>query len=142
MIQKMFLSLSVVWMIIVNASNHDALVPQVIKDGFKKYRMKDINAALDTWHHPGFPSQDDSLTMDTFLSAQKVYGKYQEFEVVDYVELSSRNALVYIIVNYERGPLFSLFTLYFPDNKWVVSRITVSLDAQEIFPDFIWTRGK
>lgn len=118
------------------------LAPPVISDGFKKYKMKGLVDALKEWNHPAIRSKNDSLMVNSFKNAEKTYGKFQDFDVVDYIELSRRNALVYVIINYEKGPLFILFTVYYPDNKWIVSRISASLDAKDVFPEYIWTRTK
>ena len=124
------------------AQNQDLPVPPIIDDGFKKYKMKGLVDALKEWNQFDIKSKNDASKLTTFQEAEKTYDKYVDFDVVDYVELSRRNALVYVIVNYEKGPLFVLFTVFYPDNKWIVSRINASLDVKDVFPDYIWTRTK
>jgi hypothetical protein len=119
-------------------------IPPIIEQGFKKYKMKGWRDALEEWYHYSHRITDegDSLTVTALDKARSVFGKYIDYEIVDKMVVSNRNNLVYLTINHEKGPLFVLFTLYYPDNKWIISRIKASIDINDVFPGYLWTSSK
>ena len=119
-------------------------IPPIIEQGFKKYKMKGWKDALTEWYRYSHRITDegDSLTVNALDKATSVFGKYIDYEIVDKMVVSNRNNLIYLTINHEKGPIFVLFTLYYPDNKWIISRIKASIDINDVFPEYLWTSSK
>lgn len=80
-------------------------------------------------------SSKDALTQASNLrDIQAYYGRFQYFDLIRLQELSSRVRIAYMVMNYDRGPLFARFVLFHAQTGWVPVTFQFDTDDTKILP--------
>lgn len=80
-------------------------------------------------------SSKDALTQANNLrDIQGTFGRFQYFDLIRLQDLSSRVRVAYMVMNYERGPLFARFVLYHATPGWVPVSFQFDTDDTKILP--------
>jgi hypothetical protein len=111
-------------------------VPAVIVAGLDAYKAKGPGEAIKVWVRNG-PLDGDTATLsqaDGLQQVQNVYGAYQSFDVMSSRDLSPRVRIVYMVMNYEKGPLFARFVCYRSDREWTVTNFVLNTLDTEVLP--------
>ena len=110
-------------------------LPQVIQAGFDDYVLKGAEGALTTWTKNG-PLEGDAKIAESagvFHEVEKYYGRYLSFHLIQQKELTPVSRLVYIQMNYEKGPFFARFLCYLAGTEWVVAgRLLLNTDPDQV----------
>jgi len=121
---------------IAGPSSTDAkAVPKVVRDGmnqFKNGAAAGLRALLKGGAAPD--ETDHPAATATLTAAEKAYGSYEGFDVVQIEDLSPRSRVAYLAINYGKGAAFAKFVLYHGRAGWVVSRIQAAADPDEVLP--------
>ncbi len=117
------------------APAEDEGLPFIILSGLDAYALEGAEAAIKTWIRGG-PNESDStlpILTETFKEVEDRYGRYTGYEIISIKTLTPSSKLVYLQMNYEKGPFFSRFLCYRHAGSWVVSgRLAFDTDPQKI----------
>jgi hypothetical protein len=122
---------------VANAATETRLgVPGPITTGLADYAFQGADAAVKAWvkgsAREGSP--EASIQVKYLKEVESVYGKFQSYHLVQVHALSPLSFIVYLTINYERGPLFARFLAYRIRNDWVLPEFTFDTKPEAIFP--------
>ncbi|MFA6287026.1 MAG: hypothetical protein WC661_06525 [Opitutaceae bacterium] len=112
-------------------------VPEIINQGFNAYAQTGLSAALQVWLQNSL--LDRATLLKTELAALKqadtTYGLFESGEVMRQVAITPRVTRVYLVLYFERSPLWAYFDLYKTRNgNQVISDIFFNTKVQVILP--------
>lgn len=112
-------------------------IPDLINQGLNAYAQNGLNNALQTWLHHSL--LDRNTLLRTELAALKFadanYGLFEKGEVMRVAEITPRVTRVYLVLYYERAPLWAWFDLYRTRaGNEVISDVYFSPKVQVILP--------
>ncbi|MGC2618442.1 MAG: hypothetical protein WA414_05325 [Acidobacteriaceae bacterium] len=111
-------------------------VPRVLVLGFDAYKMGGPDEAMRTWLR-GSPNEGnhDVISQASVLrSVQETYGAYRGYQVISTRELTSSARILYMTIDYERGPVFAKFVLYRAELGWIVTDLAFNTSDTAILP--------
>lgn len=122
---------------IATAALGDADIPGIVTDGLKVFQKSGGKAGLAAWLK-GSPMENDTTTnisVNGLLSqVETAYGKLIGFEPVKIVNFSPSVRRVYLIMRFEKGPLFASFDCYKPGEAWILPQVEFHTKANVVFP--------
>ena len=62
------------------------------------------------------------------------YGKYVSYQVLNQRELGSTTQIVYLLCNFEHGPVFAKAILYKAGSAWTMVSLKFHTEADQVFP--------
>jgi len=119
------------------APNPEAMVPDIVVNGFKEFKTGGYSAATNAW------AKDSSLLLDTqtlqnlnnfFNTISSTSGSFVGADVVRVVNLSANTQEVYSVVRYERQVVYIGFTCYKTGDKWIITVIDADKDPLKVLP--------
>lgn len=118
-----------------SSSSAEAPAPIVIT-GLEAYKEKGPEEAVKAWiKGSGIDGSKDALAQsNTLRQVEDYYGKYQSYEVVKTQSISPRVQAVYLVLDYEKGPLFAKFVNYRTDQGWVLAYFSFNTKEEVILP--------
>lgn len=115
---------------------------KIIISGFEDYKAFGNKKALHSWLKFG-PQEDTdySASLIEILSrTEKLYGDYKSYEVLKKYKWSNNVTYFFIVINYEKGPLFAKFMLYNFRNDNITYAIQLDTNPEIIIPEFYFNR--
>jgi len=112
-------------------------VSQVLTSGASAYRSKGTSAAVNAWLENSFLGRDSDLVSRTVSSLKDVeaaFGAFVGLDVVATSRIGSRVVRNYVVLLYERGPLFAYFDTYRASEKTTVTGFLFNTKPDAIFP--------
>ncbi|HEX4004856.1 MAG TPA: hypothetical protein VHX60_01650 [Acidobacteriaceae bacterium] len=119
------------------AQDANTPVPKILIAGFDAYKMGGPGEALRAWLRgsPNEAGPEATAQFAVLRSAQELYGPYRGFEVVAARQVSPSTRIVYMTVDYDKGPLFAKFLLYRAEPQgWIVTNLLFSTNDTEVLP--------
>ncbi len=112
-------------------------MPDLIQNGLNAYAQNGLNSALQIWLHHSL--LDRATLLRTELAALKhadnAFGLYEDADVMRVAEITPRVTRVYLVLYYERAPLWAWFDLYQTRaGRTVISDLYFSPKVQVILP--------
>ncbi len=116
--------------------NGNESVPSVIVAGLEAYKAKGPGEAVRTWikDSPIDGSRDALSQSNSLRQVQDFYGVYQSYDIVSTRDVSQHTQVIYLTLNYEKGPLFAKFTVYKTEHGWVLINFTFNTKEEAILP--------
>jgi hypothetical protein len=113
----------------------EAPAPIVIA-GLQAYKDKGPEEAVRTWiKGSGIDGSKDALAQaNTLRQVEDYYGKYQSYEVVKTQSISPKVQVVYLVLDYEKGPLFTKFVNFHSDQGWILAYFNFNTKEEVILP--------
>jgi hypothetical protein len=112
-------------------------VPSVVTDGLNAYQKSGGKAALAAWLK-GSPMENDtttSITMSGLLGQiETAYGKMVGFDVLQVVTVSPALQRLYILIRFEKGPVYASFDCYKGSVGWIIPIMNLNTKASEVLP--------
>lgn len=111
-------------------------IAPIIISGLEAYKAKGPEEAVRAWIK-GSPIDEskDALSQSNYLrQVQDYYGAYQTFDIVSTHDITSRVRMVYLVLNYEKGPLFVRFMVYRSDKTWILTNFKFNTQEDVILP--------
>jgi len=98
-------------------------IPSVIVSGMEAYKAKGPDEAVKAWikGSPIEGSKDALSQANALRQVQDFYGAYRSFEVIGTRDLSSKTRILYLILDYDNGPLFAKFVVYHTEQGWILT---------------------
>jgi len=111
-------------------------LPPVMVSGLDGYKTKGAEEAVRLWvkDSPLEGSNDNATQISVLRQAEQSYGAYQWYELISTRAVSPRTMVIYLVLDYERGPLFARFTLYHSNHRWIMTYFDVNSREENIFP--------
>lgn len=112
-------------------------VPPPVFLGLIAYRDKGLDAAVQAWIKDSAIEQHNEPLpqVEGLRQAPRYYGVYRNFEFLNVQDLSQRVREVYLVMNYDRGPLFGRFLCYrSEDHGWLVLNFDFNIHPEAILP--------
>ncbi len=113
----------------------EILLPPVIAAGMDVYAIEGAESAVKTWVKGG-PLEGDPKVLNSvqaFDEVEKFYGRYEGYHLVSQRNLTPTSKLIYLQMDYEKGPLYVRFLCYLAGEKWVVSgRMVLNTDPDAV----------
>ena len=110
-------------------------IPPIIAAGMQAYKDSGPEAAVRAWikGSPIDGSKEALSQANNLRQVQDFYGNYQGFEVVSREDLGSRSRIVYLVMDFDKGPLFAKFVIYRSELGWILTNFNFNT-KDEIFP--------
>ena len=109
---------------------------QIIDGAFAIYKSEGPEAFVKKLLEGGpMGGNKDALAQSSMLrSVETYYGKLESFEVADTVELSSKTRTLYLVFNYENGPMFGAVSVFHGKNGWHTITFNFHTEAARVWP--------
>ena len=65
---------------------------------------------------------------------QDYYGTYRAFEIVSTKDLSPKTRVIYLVLDFEKGPLFAKFVVYRSGQAWILAYFNFNTKEELVFP--------
>jgi len=113
-------------------------LPSVITLGMEAYRQSGAGEAVKAWlkDSPLQATRDTIKEVNNLHSVESYYGAYQSFDVISAKDLSARTRIVFVTLNYERGPLFARFVAYRAQGEWILTNFEFNTDERQVLEVF------
>jgi hypothetical protein len=112
--------------------------PRLIQSGFDIYKLEGPDDAVKAWLKGSLLEEDkQALSQANALrQAQGFFGAYRSYDVVHETDISPSVHILYLAINYEKGPLFAKFNIFRTDHGWILSSFEFNLLSEKLFP--VW----
>lgn len=118
-----------------------AEVPSVVTEGLDLLIENKRTAAVAVWGRSW--TDADTTRSSTLIKSlddlDRLLGGVQGYDLVKSFEVGPSVLNLYLIVRYEKQPLFAFFALYRPKSEWQVNAVTWNTDAAAVFPSSLLT---
>ncbi len=130
----------------VTGHEKECSIPPIVSEGFNAFKSGDAKAAVKTWIRGPFEHTIDLSvgSIENFRYSEletPVYGKYKSFHVASVIKPTENTLFVYIVINYEHGPVFSKFDLFYGEKGWHVIDIYFNKSVEKVWPLFLLEPG-
>jgi hypothetical protein len=118
-------------------------VPGIVREGLQAYKLQGADAALKAWlKRSPIEANPEAMSQGGMLkTAEGLYGSYQAYQV-KFVGVPSRSTrLVYLVMDYERGPLFAKFVTFKRAKSWQIVSFKFHTDVEQVWPGFLLRSG-
>jgi len=111
-------------------------IPKIVLSGLDAYKAEGADAAMKAWikGSPLDGSKDALSQANVLRQIQDYYGSYKTFDLIHTRNLSPIIKVVYLALNYEKGPLFAKFVVYQTEQGWILTTFTFNTKEELILP--------
>jgi len=111
-------------------------VPKIILSGLEAYKAEGPEAAIKAWlkGSPIEGSKDALTQANNLRQVQDYYGAYKAFDTISSRDLSPTTRIVYLTLNYEKGPLFAKFLVYRTEQGWILVSFLFNTKDELVIP--------
>ncbi len=111
-------------------------LPPIVLLGLEAYKSSGPEEAVRAWiKGSALDGSKDALSQANVLrQIQDYYGTYRAFEIVSTKELSPKTRVVYLILDFEKGPLFAKFVVYRSGQAWILAYFNFNTKEELVFP--------
>ncbi len=116
---------------------HKEDIPHFLVAGFEAYKDKGPEEAVRAWikDSPIDGSKDALSQANMLRQVQDFYGAYRGFDLINTQDLTDRVRIIYVVVNYDKGPLFAKFIVYRPEEHgWLLTSFKFHTDPTVVMP--------
>jgi hypothetical protein len=120
------------------AAEPSIAIPKVVAEGLAAYAAGGPEEAVKVWTTGG-PSEGNETVISQAGSMKQLegyYGKYTGYQVIGGRDLSPVSRLLYLQLDYEKGPVFCSFLLFKAAADWIVTgKIVMNTDPAIVLPE-------
>jgi len=111
-------------------------IPKILLSGFDAYKAEGPEAAIRAWlKGSSIEGSKDALSQANVLrQVQDYYGSYKTFELIQSRNLTPTTRVIYLALNYEKGPLFAKFMVYKTAEGWILVNFSFNTKEEFIIP--------
>ncbi len=112
-------------------------LPNIVVTGLNDYKTKGPEAAVKAWiKGSAFETSLEALSQaNTFKQVETMYGAYTGYQVIKVKGITRTSKIVYLSMDYEKGPLFASFLTYKSGDKWFLASFTFNMKPEVILPN-------
>ncbi len=124
------------------AKDEKVVVPNIIVAGLGDYAFQGAGAAVTAWVKGSAMegSPEAAIQVNYLKQVESVYGKFQGYHLIQINELSRLTTIVYLTINYEKGPLFARFLAYRIRDGWILPDFSFNTKPEAILPTDLLAR--
>ena len=115
-------------------------IPDILLSGLSAYQSDGPEAAIRNWVKGG-PIDGETAVLKSsplFNRVEQFYGPYLGYELIHVEDITPSSRLVYLQMNYEKGPLFTRFLCYEARSSWIVAgQLIFDTDPQKVLPELL-----
>jgi len=108
-------------------------LPPVIRAGMEAFKVRGHDAALARWIKDS-PITDPSEAAKAFTQIESVYGRMTGYEVLDVVPFGTYSSRSYLVILFEKGPVYARFDCFRPKDDWVIIDFVFNTKPDPILP--------
>ena len=112
-------------------------IPAIVSNGLDAFKTSGGKAALATWLK-GSALENDSATNSTIIGIlneiDSAYGKMKGFEKLRVVSITPSFRRVYLLIKFEKGPIFVVFDCYKFNSEWIIPQLDFNTKAGSVLP--------
>lgn len=116
-------------------------IPPLVTQGLQVFQENGAQAALAIWLK-GSPVEKNTdaqkQVLAMFGQIERSYGKMIGSEPLRVVPVSHSVMRVYVILKFERGPLYAAFDCYKATEEWVIPTMDFNVKPAAIIPASLW----
>ncbi len=118
--------------------------PPIVLTGLQAYKDHGPDEAVRAWIKGGpmEGSRQVLVQANNLRDVQEIYGGYRWFDVVSVRSIASRTRIVYLVLNFERGPVFAKFNTYRSEQGWIVVSFEFNTKENIVFPPEVLFPGE
>lgn len=122
----------------------EEVVPKAVAAGFALYKTDGPEKALKAWIKDGpFDGRKEALAPAEILTQiETFYGGYKGYQLLHSVSVGETVRLLYMLLNFEKGPGFACFTVYKTEKDWVVSNLDFNIKAEILLPESVLSKRR
>lgn len=110
-------------------------LPPIVRAGLEAYKARGADSALATWlKNSPVPAQSTPPARAALEQIESSYGHMTGYDVLSVVPLGSHVARTYLMILYERGPLYAWFDTYRSTDDWVLTGFLFNTKPDLILP--------
>jgi hypothetical protein len=111
-------------------------VPKIVLSGLDAYKADGADAAIKAWiKGSALDGSKDALSQANILrQIQDFYGSYKTFDLIHTRNVSPNIRIIYVAMDYEKGPLFAKFVVYQTQQGWILTAFTFNTKEELILP--------
>jgi len=115
-------------------------MPAIVLAGLSDYSFKGADGAIKAWTKGGIleGSKEAASQLALLKEIESLYGPFSSGHLIETHALTPRAQLVYVTLNYDRGPAFARFVAFKEVAKvredWIISDLTVGTKPEAILP--------
>ncbi|MDC4205133.1 MAG: hypothetical protein MPW14_13015 [Candidatus Manganitrophus sp.] len=115
--------------------------PTIVLAGLNDYSFKGADGAMKSWTKGGIleGSKEAAAQLALLKEIESLYGNFSSGHLIETHALTARTHLVYVTLNYDRGPAFARFVAFKEVAKvkedWIISDLSVSTKPEVILPN-------
>ena len=135
--RNIIVALIVVCLLAPIAALAETDLPNIVLTGLSEYKAKGPEAAVKAWiKGSAFETSLEAQSQaNTFRQVETMYGAYSGYQVIKIKEISKTSKMIYLSMDYEKGPLFASFLSYKSGDKWLLSSFTFNMKPEVILPN-------
>jgi len=112
-------------------------LPRVVENGFAAYQESGSQKAIESWFK-GSPLENEAAArvkmINVLSEIETAYGKMSGYETIRNVSVAPSYQRVYMLIKYQKGPLFAVFDCYKTEAGWIVTHLNFNAEAELILP--------
>jgi len=111
-------------------------VPDTILRGMGDYAFQGAEAAVKAWTKGSTleGSPEALIQVNSLKQVESLYGKFLNHHIIQVHEMTPSTLIVYLSINYERGPLFARFIAYRLKDSWILPEFSFHIRPEAVFP--------
>ncbi len=112
-------------------------LPNIVVTGLNDYKTKGPEAAVKAWiKGSAFETSLEALSQaNTFKQVETMYGAYTGYQVIKVKGITKTSKIVYLSMDYEKGPLFASFLTFKSGDKWLLASFTFNMKPEVVLPN-------
>jgi hypothetical protein len=116
--------------------------PGIVSTGLKEYKDNGPEAAIKAWIKGSAveTSVEAQSQANLFRQVETLYGKYIGNELVMTKEINKTSSMVYLTLNYEKGPVFASFLVYKNGGNTIIAMFNFNTKPEAILPHSYWSK--
>jgi hypothetical protein len=107
-------------------------LPHIVASGLKAYKDGGPDEAVSAWIRGSVI--DGSSQANLLHQIQGLYGAYRTFDIIGSRQLGSRTQVLYLTLDFDKGPLFAKFVVYKTEQGWILASFNFNT-KDDILPD-------
>ena len=106
-------------------------LPHIVASGLKAYKDGGPDEAVSSWIRGS--ALDGSSQANLLHQIQGVYGAYRTFDLIGTRQLGSRTQILYLTLDFDKGPVFAKFVVYKTDQGSILASLDFDM-KDDILP--------
>lgn len=126
---------------VFGAAAQATAIPAPIAHGLDSLVAGNGRAAVATWGRTW--TDEDSVQVanltKSMLQVESMFGRARGYDLVKLHDVGPSLRWVYVVIRFDKQPLYATFLAYRPNREWQVNSVTWNTDAAEVFPASLLT---